>query len=136
LTRFVVDASVALAWIFDDESNEYAESILRSLKIRSCVVPAHWALEVTNSLLFAERKGRITTADSTRGLVLLDGLPISMDGLTAEKARTQTLALARTHRLTVYDAAYLELSLREGLALATLDSDLLAASQQVGCKIA
>ena len=93
-------------------------------------------LELTNAVLSAERKGRITTADSTRGFALIEGLPITVDGYTSEKASSQTMFLARAYRLTTYDAAYLELSLREGISLATLDTDLIAACKQSGGTLA
>ena len=132
MTRLVIDASVALSWIFEDESNVNSEAILRSLEVSTVVVPSHWNLEVVNALLSAERKGRITSADATKGLSLLDCLPISVDNRTAEISSSQTLALARAHRLTIYDAAYLELCLREGIGLATFDRDLISACKSMG----
>jgi len=130
-----VDASVALAWCFEDESDRYAESVLKSIPGHRVLVPAHWLLEVSNGLLMAERRGRTTGADTARATQLLEGLPIDVDRRTAERAMDATVALARTHRLTVYDAAYLELCTREAAALATVDQDLLDACKACGCRV-
>ena len=93
-------------------------------------------LEVTNSMLMAERKGRIAQADIGRGFALLDALPIAVDSATSANAGTQTISLARTYSLTTYDAAYLELAIREGISLATLDSDLIGACKAAGVVLA
>lgn len=134
LKRIVVDASVALAWVLDDESDTYADSILSSLLGSSIVVPSHWALEVTNALLMAERRRRTTPADTARALALLGALPIQIDHRTSETATVATLSIARSYALTVYDAAYLELCIREGLPLATIDSKLATAIVSAGGK--
>ena len=132
----MVDASIALAWCFEDESDLYAESILRSLAETRLLVPAHWFLEVSNALIHAERKSRIRPADTMRAVALFEALPMDSDTLTGEKALVETLALARTYGLTTYDAAYLELALRENLPMATLDTDLLKAAKAAGAKLA
>jgi predicted nucleic acid-binding protein len=136
LNRVVVDASVALAWIFQDETSDYAERVLQAFGNGTILVPAHWTLEVTNALLSAERKGQISVDDSVKCLELIEKLPISVDGRTADKAISNTLAIARAHGLTSYDAAYLELSLREAVALATLDSALAQACKRAGGTLA
>ncbi len=132
----MVDASVALAWMFGDETSTYADSILSSLPGSSILVPSHWTLEVTNALLMAERRHRTTPADTARAVALLRALPIEMDHRTGEVAPDSTLSLARSYALTVYDAAYLELCLREGLPLATLDANLASAIISAGGKAA
>ena len=127
-----MDASVALAWCFEDGPDSYAESVLRAIPGRRIVVPAHWALEVANGLLMAERRGRTTLADTARAIQLLEGLPIDIDPRTPERAMSATGSLARSHKLTIYDAAYLELCTREALPLATIDSELMAACKACG----
>ena len=132
MSRIVVDASVTLAWVFRDETSEYANRILRGAVRDTILVPAHWILEVANGVLSAERRGRLSAIESANCLSLVQKLPITIDGKGAEMAISNTLLLARTYGLTTYDAAYLELCLREGVPLATLDSDLSKALGQSG----
>jgi predicted nucleic acid-binding protein len=128
---FVLDCSITLAWFFEDEANAYAEAVEDSLAEASAVVPALWSLEVANGLLVGERRRRTTEAKVTQFLTLLRSLPITADDETAARAWQDTLPLARAHELSAYDAAYLELAMRRGLPLATLDEDL-AAAEAVG----
>ena len=130
--NFVVDASVALSWCFEDEGGEYAENVLRSLRISEAVVASHWALEVTNGLLIAERRGRIADRDAAAAMRLITGLPIVIDPVARRRAFESTYALARRHRLTSYDAAYLELASRMRIPLATLDRELRTAAADDG----
>ena len=95
-------------------------------------VPALWLWETANVLVQAERRGRISPAAIRTYLGLLEGLPISLDQPSTASAWHDTLALARSHRLTSYDAAYLELALRRGLPLATRDKALQAAARLEG----
>lgn len=129
---FVLDGSITLAWFFEDETNAYAESVEDSLVSAAAVVPALWPLEVANGLLVGERRKRTTEAKASEFIVLLGALPIRIDGETASRAWQETLRLARTHKLSAYDAAYLELAIRRGLPLATLDENLKAAAAAVG----
>ncbi len=124
MSRFVVDCSVTMAWCFADELDEYADTVLRALSNNQATVPALWTLEVANTLLHGERRRRFTVAASQRFLGLLEALPIEIDRETAARATGPTLAVAREYGLTVYDAAYLELSMREGLSLATRDKKM------------
>lgn len=130
--RFVLDGSVALAWLFQDEQDPYADAIIARLPGLEMAVPRLWHLEVANVLLFGERRGRCSPADTMQWLGYLAGLPIVMDGETESRAWSDTLSLARQHALTAYDAAYLELAMRRGLPLATLDAKLKGAAQAVG----
>jgi predicted nucleic acid-binding protein len=132
LDRFVLDGSIALAWLFLDERNPYADAIVGKLPNIEMLVPRLWHLEVANVLLVGERRGRCTEADTTTWLRFLSGLPITVDVSTEARAWSDTIGLARRHGLTEYDAAYLELALREGLPLATLDAKLEAAASAVG----
>lgn len=130
MTRFVLDCSMTMAWCFEDEATPYSESILAALSRNEAVVPALWGLEVANVLLVAERKKRILPAQSRRFLELLHDLPISVD--TQVKPAGELLNLARELQLTSYDACYLDLALRSGLPLASLDGDLVAAAKKLG----
>jgi predicted nucleic acid-binding protein len=129
---FVLDGSVTMVWGFEDEANTYAEAILSRMPGLQAHVPSLWPLEVANALLVGERRQRITPADATRFLAILDAFPIAIDDETAIRAWPDTLHLARAHNLSSYDASYLELAIRLGLPLATLDDKLKAAAQAVG----
>ena len=128
----VIDASLAAAWCFDDEATVQADMMLDRVRAEGARVPCLWHLEIANVLRQAERRGRIGEADCSRRLELLAQLPILTDIETTTRAWGPTLALARTHRLTVYDAAYLELAARLGLPLASKDNELLAAAANSG----
>jgi predicted nucleic acid-binding protein len=130
--RFVVDSSVSLAWCFADESDVYAEATLRELGSAEARVPGLWPYEVANALLMGERRGRLTPADTRRALDDLDDLPIHVDVTGHQRGRREVLELARQEGLTVYDAAYLDLAMRERVPLATLDGDLREAAARVG----
>ena len=130
--RFVLDGSVTLAWLFHDEADPYADAIVGKLPALEMLVPRLWHLEIANVLLVGERRGRCSQADTTNWLAYLAGLPIILDGATETHAWTDTLNLARQQGLTAYDAAYLELAMREGVALATLDAKLRTSVQAVG----
>ncbi len=129
---FVLDGSITLAWFFEDEADAYAESVEDALASAAAVVPALWPLEVANGLLMGERRKRTTEAKVTQFVALLTTLPISIDDETVARAWRDSLHLARAHNLTVYDAAYLELALRRGLPLASLDDRLKKAAAAVG----
>ena len=129
---FVVDASVALAWHFEDEASEYADRVLERLREDRAAAPSIWSLEVANALLVAERRGRLSPAKVSRAVELLLELPISIHDVAAESVLGPVLDLARAHGLSAYDAVYLELAMREGLPLATQDEALRAATQRVG----
>ena len=128
----VLDVSLSCAWCFADEASEGAWAILELLQMNRAQVPALWLWETANVLLQAERRGRISPAASRTFLGLLEGLPISVDQPTTTSAWHDTLALARSHRLTSYDAAYLELALRRGLPLASRDKALQTAARAEG----
>ena len=133
---FVVDASVTLSWYLDDEPNDYADTMLNRLAEDSAVVPSIWFLEVANGLLIAERRGRITQADVARVSETLTGLPISARDQSLDAALGPVLTVARTHDLSAYDAAYLELAMREGLPLASVDESLRRAARVAGVELA
>jgi predicted nucleic acid-binding protein len=123
---FVLDASIAACWAFEDEDHPIAALALERMRTDEALVPSLWWFEVRNTLIVNERRGRLAEADTAAFLRALSRLGVMVDRSPEEAA---VLALARRHRLTVYDASYLELSLREGLALATLDADLARAAR-------
>ena len=133
MPRFLPDASVTLAWCFEDEASAWTDRLLVRLKSGDqATVPAHWPVEVANALLVAIRRGRITREKGTRFLEDLRALPIQVDPKSTESAFDRVFTLAEQHGLTIYDAAYLELATRENLPLATLDSDLQKAARAAG----
>jgi predicted nucleic acid-binding protein len=131
----VVDASVALAWIYPDERDVIADQALDVVVQSSGLVPAIWHLEVANSLAQSIRRGRVTTSERDLALADLSRLDIEVDPETNRQAWTVTLALAEQFSLTVYDAAYLELAHRRRLPLASLDKELRAAAGEVGVEL-
>lgn len=126
---FVIDASVTLGWYFPDEATDASNTLRERLAEEIIHVPAHWALEVSNGLLSALRRKRLTTREFRALLSDLHALPKSVDAHTDQMAWTATATLAEKHRLTTYDAAYLELAIRAALPLATLDADLAKAAK-------
>ena len=132
MTRFVLDTSVALAWCFEDETSAAADRILDLLTSSEAIVPAIWPVEVGNALLVGERRQRIKPAETARSLELLRSLNIHLDDAGPRLETASLVTLARSHRLSVYDAAYLSLAMREGLPLATLDRALAEAARRAG----
>ena len=128
----VIDSSVAIAWCFPDEQDDYSQSVLDALGSERAIVPDLWHLEVANTLLVGERRKRSTQANTVTWLGFLASLPIAVDEETKLHAFGHTANLAREHNLSAYDAAYLELAPRWGLPLATLDDKLKTAAQAVG----
>lgn len=133
IKRLVLDASVAVAWCFEDESTRPAENVLDVLSAGTeALAPAIWPLEVANALLVAERRKRITRAQVTALLQRISKLPIAVEPIPPARAFEQVLAVARQHELSEYDASYVELASREGLPLATLDAKLRRAARSAG----
>lgn len=130
--HFVIDSSIALAWCFPDEQNEYADLILGSLPSKTAIVPMLWHLEIANVLLVGERRKRCIQADITKWLDLLRALPIVTDAETMDRSWRETIELGRTYNLSAYDASYLELASRHDIPIATLDAKLKAAAVALG----
>jgi predicted nucleic acid-binding protein len=130
---FVVDASVALAWCFEDEKTNWSEEFLERLRRGDRInVPAHWAAEVANALLMGVRRKRIKPDQPQLLWEELGHLPIDPEPALSAARGKEVLGLGEKHGLTVYDAAYLELAQRYGVPLATLDGDLRKAAQAEG----
>ena len=133
--RLVLDSSIALAWCFADEKNAYADAIAALFPSIEATVPSFWPLEIGNILVVGERRGRNTQADTVQWTRFLGSLPIVVDDQTTAHAWSETVNLARSQNLSAYDACYLELALRLGLPLATLDARLKAAAVAAGVPI-
>ena len=132
---FVLDASVAMLWLVPQSNPagvSYATSVLSALKEAPAVVPSLWAVEVANVTAKVEAKGVVTEAQSQFFIALIERLDVSTDHSTSVHALGETLNLARRYKLSAYDATYLELALRMGLPLATLDADLAKAAKKAG----
>lgn len=129
---FVLDASVALAWAFPAETNAASEAALVRLRSDYAIAPALWWFETRNALLMAERRQRSDDASTARFLLRLGQMPIQRD---LEPDWQALIDLALRFRLTVYDAAYLELAVRSRLALATTDRALIAAASACGIEL-
>ncbi|MET0546461.1 MAG: type II toxin-antitoxin system VapC family toxin [Caulobacterales bacterium] len=134
MTSTIVDASVVLAWLFPDESTPELTALIRGSARQGAWVPAHFHLEVAHSLSRAVRPKRITEAEAQVMLADTADLDLFIDDRTHVEAFETTWSLAKEHGLSVYDAAYLELAMRRGAMLASLDDDLLKAARAVGVK--
>lgn len=129
---FVVDNSVVMAWCFEDEQTPAILALLDRVSADGAVVPQLWPIEAANVLLAAQRRGRLSEARRSRIVGFLLGLPITIDGETNSQLWSGTLLLANSFGLSVYDAVYLELAIRRGLPLATLDRALAKAARTSG----
>jgi predicted nucleic acid-binding protein len=130
LSAFVLDCSVTISWFMPDESSDL--DFLNQVAEKGAIVPSLWSLEIGNVLLIAERKKRITLEQRQKALHILTELPIIVDTMTANHAWLETIELAERYDLTLYDASYLELSLRRSLPLATFDKSLKKAADLSG----
>lgn len=132
---FVVDASLAMAWCFRDESTPATEKLLAGMGDKVALVPAWWYIELTNVLALAERKGRIKADQVTEFIAVIEALNVEIDNESPQRAFTHLLPLCRTHGLTSYDSIYLDLALRRKLPLASLDEPLRKAAKKLGIKL-
>ena len=129
----VVDASVAFAWVLPSQSSSEADALLERIEADTgAVVPSLWFLEVANGLLAAERRGLVTGDERRQALERLSALAFTVDEDDVRSAFGRTSALAERYRLSVYDAAYLELALRRNLPLGTRDRALRSAAERSG----
>ncbi|WP_339057044.1 type II toxin-antitoxin system VapC family toxin [Candidatus Regiella endosymbiont of Tuberolachnus salignus] len=135
---FILDNSVTMRWLFGDGSPNdkmYAEHVLTSITDGNVLVPSVWCLEVANVIARAENKYGLTEARSSEFIHTLQKMHIKVDPATCLYAMGNTLQLARNYNLSAYDASYLELSLREGWPIATLDEALQKAAKKAGAKL-
>lgn len=134
----VVDASMALAWIYEREKPveiDCADRALEALTNNNALVPTLWPIEIANALLVGERRRLITQAQSMDFLTKLGRLPIEVDDTTPKARQDQVMVLGREYGLTAYDATYFNLALRMGATLATFDAALIAAMNRAGGKL-
>jgi predicted nucleic acid-binding protein len=127
---FVIDNSVVMSWCFKDETSKYTDAMLDYLEQATVYVPAIWPLEVSNVLLVAERRKRLSQSDSSRFISLLLELPIIVEPESPERMLSEILALAREYKLSSYDASYLDLAMRKGLPIATTDKNIISAAKR------
>jgi predicted nucleic acid-binding protein len=133
MPRWVPDASATLTWCFEDEAMAWTDDLLARLRTGDeALVPGHWPAEVANSLLMAVRRGRISREKANRFVRNLRALPIRLDPQDSDVVFDDVFKLAEQYTLTIYDAAYLELAIREHLPLATLDKELRKAARAAG----
>ena len=129
---FVLDRSVTLSWCFEDERLEATDALLKQVVESGAEAPSLWPLEILNALSMAERRRRINADRRQRLCGFLHDLPVNIDVETARRAWAATSQLAARFKLTLYDAAYLELAQRLNLPLATLDKELRVAGRALG----
>jgi predicted nucleic acid-binding protein len=127
---FVIDNSVVMSWCFKDETSKYTDAMLDYLEQATAYVPAIWPLEVSNVLLVAERRKRLSRSDSSRFISLLLELPIIVEPESPVRMLSEILALAREYKLSSYDASYLDLAMRKELPIATTDKNIIAAAKR------
>ena len=132
MSGLVPDASIIIAWLLDDEDDPRADMAVNEIEADGGIVPWLWHMETRNTLLIAERRGRIASDDVEERLADLRELPVETD---TQPDLQSAFELARTHGLTMYDAMYLELAKREGATLATLDRALRRAALAEGLRL-
>lgn len=133
MSDIVVDASITLSWCFPDEQTELSIKVLDRLKNGDqALVPAFWSVEVLNTLLVGEKRGRISPEQTQAFLGDLRTLDPTLDYASLEQVCGQVQTISRDHRITPYDALYVELALRMGCALATLDQPQREAAHALG----
>ncbi len=138
MTDFVLDNSISMRWLLESEKTSdqrYAEAVLKSLVDADALIPNLWHLEATNVLLGAEKRREIEAGEIERFISQLENLPLHVDPLTSHQSFNRIMALSRIYKLSSYDAAYLELAIREGLPLATLDKDLRKAAKKADVEL-
>jgi predicted nucleic acid-binding protein len=136
MASLVIDASAILPWCFDDKAIAYTEGLLnRCAAGEEVMVASVWPLEITNGLLSAQRRGRVTAARVEQFLGQIVRLRVHVEPFTTQQAVRDVRQLAQTHQLIAYDAAYLALALRYNLPLATLDIELKQASFAIGVRL-
>lgn len=138
MRTFVLDNSVAMRWLLASEKQvdqKYAERVLGTLEEFDVLTPNLWHLEAINVLVSAEKRGDVSLGEIERFISQLENLPIHVDPLTAHQAFNRTLVLSRAYNISSYDASYLELAIREGVPLATLDKKLIKAAKKADVEI-
>lgn len=132
MAGFVLDASVALAWVLPEAESERCEPLFRQAMLEGAAAPILWPVEVGNVLLVMARRGKIEPDEHARAAKRLAAIPMQLDDAMARHGPAEAVRLAQSHRLTLYDALYLELAIRLRLSLASLDRDLRTAASAEG----
>ena len=132
---FVVDSSIAVAWLLPDEQGSAADALATRLEDGAAVAPALWLLEAGNALLTAQRRKRLTEREVDKLLAALSALPIDVEAVPPGESLAAIIALARKLSLTAYDAVYVEMAQRRRLPLATLDEKLAAGARKAGIHV-
>ena len=135
MNGFVLDSSIAVAWCFEDEASAAADQVLDLLESAQALVPVIWPAEVGNALLAGERRRRISAAGVDRSLALLRSLNIRLEESDTRLDAEDWVALARSQKLSVHDAAYLSAAIRSNLPLATLDQVLARAAHRLNVRL-
>lgn len=134
MTQIVLDCSMTVSWFLPDEASSVSQQCLSDVIEKGAIVPTLWPLEVGNALLIVQRRNRISAEYQAEVLETLNDLPIIQDKYTNQYSWGKTMDLAKWHQLSLYDASYLELAVRECLPLATLDKKLKKAARTMECK--
>jgi len=135
MAAFVLDSSVALAWYLPRQQTARTDALMHRMADEGALTTALWPIEVASVLLIYERRGQLTTADRMGAIAFYSSAPIELDDQTQTRAWGTAFDLAKAQKLTVYDAGYLELALRCGLPLATLDQALCKAAAALGVPV-
>ena len=135
MRELVLDCSALLAWLFPDEGDPYGMALIEVMRESTAYVPSIWWLEVANAVLVAERKARLTQSDSVELMRIVDSLSIVQDTEQPEDWVHRVMMLGRVYGLSAYDACYLELAIRRGLPVATLDRALMNAAAAAGATV-
>jgi predicted nucleic acid-binding protein len=133
VAAFILDCSVTVSWFLSDEESSKYSVLLTEVATKGAIVPSLWSYEVANALLMAGRRNRISPQQIEKVLALLKDLPIKIDYESNHHIWQESLSLAEEHKLTAYDAAYLELAIRHKLPIATFDKALKQAAKNIGC---
>ena len=134
--HFVIDASVAVAWVHPAQATPETETLLNAVADGAVLeAPALWPLEVANALLVLVRRGKLSDSERTTALGWLVRLAVKIDHEMSALAFTKISSLAVEHQLSVYDAAYLELAIRRKLPLGCKDGTLREAARKCGVKL-
>jgi predicted nucleic acid-binding protein len=132
---FVLDASLTLAWGFDEAETDYTRAVLEQVLEHVVIAPSVWPLEVANAAVIAARRRRIGDGEVPALIELVRGLDVEVDGQAHRVAFDALVSLAQEYGLTSYDAAYLEVALRVGAPLATVDAGLARAARAAGVQL-
>lgn len=135
-TIFVLDCSVTMSWLFTDETDGKSKKLASQLELHNAIAPSIWSYEVGNVLLTALRRKRISEAIAEECKSILNDLPIEIDDTSTYNILRHSFHLAHEYKLSLYDAAYLELSMRHSLPLASFDKSLITAAKKAGIEIA